>query len=170
MSGASEAPGLLDRVRRALGERGLRIVEHDVLDDARVIVLAVPDGRPPPRKAVAPGTRAASLRIGERVVDLDRRAVMGPEGTIPLAPREADLLRLLARHRGRTLPRRELMARLWGPGVSAGALDTAVHRLRKKVESEPSRPRWIVAVRGRGFRLEPEPGGAVWSDTTAESS
>ncbi len=73
----------------------------------------------------------------------------------PLTIQEADLLGYLARAE-RTVPRSELLQRVWGyaPTVSSRAVDATVSRLRAKLEPDPSTPQSLISVRGKGYRLE----------------
>ena len=87
--------------------------------------------------------------------------------SIALAPRELDLLLALLRADGAALSRRDLLRDVWGhkAEVSSRTVDTHVAELRRKLETEPSRPRHILTVRKFGYRLalegegEARPGG-----------
>ncbi|MEO0602696.1 MAG: winged helix-turn-helix domain-containing protein, partial [Myxococcota bacterium] len=110
------------------------------------------------------------LHLGPVSVDLSAHLVRGPDGEATLSPLEADLLAFLVAHRGETLPRERLLVEVWGyhqRSVSR-AVDHAVSRLRRKIEVDAARPRWIVSVRGAGYRLQPAPTAAheVPDDTT----
>ena len=73
-----------------------------------------------------------------------------------LAP-ERELLELLLRNAGRVLTRGQLIDRVWGADYvgDTKTLDVHVKRLRSKLEPEPSAPRYIVTVRGLGYKFEP---------------
>jgi DNA-binding response OmpR family regulator len=105
---------------------------------------------------VAPETGArASERIGRVTVHFDRFELETPEGDVRLTTREAGLLRALLDREGEAVERGELLESVWGlrPETRTRVVDTFVHRLRRYVEENPSRPRHIVSVRGHGYRL-----------------
>ncbi|MEW6276993.1 MAG: response regulator transcription factor [Candidatus Eremiobacterota bacterium] len=76
---------------------------------------------------------------------------------VHLSPREMDLMSVLMERPGQIVPREELLERVWGKDFmgEAKTLDVHVRWLRSKLEANPSQPRYIVTVRGRGFRLDP---------------
>ena len=76
--------------------------------------------------------------------------------TGPAALAEFDLLEMLLRNAGRVLTRMQLIDRVWGADYvgDTKTLDVHVKRLRSKVEPEPSTPRYIVTVRGLGYKFE----------------
>ncbi len=102
----------------------------------------------------APGGR---LRAGSRSVDLARREILLADGVVvQLSDREAELLRYLAAHAGRVVPRQELLSQLWGcdaTDIESRSVDMAVARLREKLEDDPSRPAFVVTVRAQGYVL-----------------
>jgi predicted ATPase/Tfp pilus assembly protein PilF/DNA-binding winged helix-turn-helix (wHTH) protein len=104
------------------------------------------------------------LQIGERRVDLDSGEV---HGVGVLRPLERALLRYLADHADRAVPVPELHAAVWGhaPRTESRTAYTTVKRLRPLIEPDPHRPRFLLADRGRGYRLV----GARWiePDTSA---
>ena len=93
--------------------------------------------------------------IGRVTVHFDRFELETPEGTVRLTTREAGLLRALIDREGGALERGELLEQVWGlrADTRTRVVDTFVHRLRRYVEPDPSRPRHIVSVRGHGYRL-----------------
>ena len=94
------------------------------------------------------------LRVGELTVDELRKEVRLQGRTLALSPKEYELLVLLARHPGRVFSPEELAARLW-PDRPMTANDVAqlVYRLRRKLEPDPTKPRFVVTVLGFGYRL-----------------
>ena len=70
--------------------------------------------------------------------------------------READMLRLLYRLRGTPVSRNEFLDQVWGMDrfPSTRTVDQHVAKLRKKIEPEPKKPRFLVTVHGLGYRLE----------------
>ncbi len=104
----------------------------------------------------APATPEGSLAFGEVVVDFDRRTVTRHGTDLHLSRRELDLLAALASPPGRVHTREDLLDLLWPGGnlVDSRTLDTHVHRLRTKIEVDPSAPHHLMTVRGVGFRLD----------------
>jgi DNA-binding response OmpR family regulator len=100
---------------------------------------------------------AASSRsevIGRVTVHFDRFELETPEGPVRLTTRRrASCARWSSGKR--RLERGELLEQVWGlrPDTRTRVVDTFVHRLRRYVEPDPSRPRHIVSVRGQGYRL-----------------
>lgn len=96
------------------------------------------------------------LQLPEGIeVDLDRLEVHRPEGTVPLTPREGDILRYLIQHRDRVVSRDDLLVDVWNytnGKVETRTVDIHIVGLRRKVEPEPGSPRLIQTVRGRGYR------------------
>jgi two-component system alkaline phosphatase synthesis response regulator PhoP len=88
-------------------------------------------------------------------VDLDRREVRFEDGArTELTEREAELLRYLAANAGRAIAREEILSRVWrmNPrGLDTRTIDMHVARLREKLRDEPSDPRVILTVRGKGY-------------------
>ncbi len=77
---------------------------------------------------------------------------------VEITAQELRLLRALLQNRGRVLSRDQLIESAWGHGVAITdrAVDTHVFNLRKKIEPAPSEPRFLVGVRGLGYRFEEE--------------
>jgi len=94
---------------------------------------------------------AESVRFGPFVFHISRGELRRGDEPIHLTDREKDILRLLAASPGETVPRLSLA----GGGAAAGerAVDVQVNRLRRKIESDPTNPLFLQAVRGVGYRL-----------------
>jgi len=105
------------------------------------------------RSAAAP--TEGQIARGDLVIDYDRRRVLRAGEEIRLTPREFELLDLLARHAGKVLTHRVLLRTIWG----ANAVDQPEHvrvlvnALRKKIEPDPTRPRYIVTEAWVGYRF-----------------
>lgn len=105
------------------------------------------------------------VRIGDVVVDRVAKRVIrqcpmgGAEQDVRLTPTEWHLLDVLLRYPGRLLSRQQLLAEVWGPGYAraAGNLRLYMTQLRRKLEPDPARPRWLVTERGMGYRFQPDP-------------
>jgi DNA-binding response OmpR family regulator len=102
-------------------------------------------------------TDVRSLEIDGRSIDLERRQVKRPDDScITLTEREAAILRYLAVHQDRAVDRQELLHQVWGlnpKGLHTRTVDMHVVRLREKVEPDPSDPRIVLTVRGKGYML-----------------
>jgi two-component system response regulator RegX3 len=98
-----------------------------------------------------------TLAAGPVRMDVERHVVTVDGTTVQLPLKEFELLELLLRNAGRVLTRGQLIDRVWGADYvgDTKTLDVHVKRLRSKVEPEPSAPRYIVTVRGLGYKFEP---------------
>lgn len=99
----------------------------------------------------------ADIAFGAVAVDFVRREVTVDEVPVHLSRREFDLLAVLLTPARRVRTREELIDLLWPDRFLSDSrtLDTHIHRLRAKLEPDPAEPRFIVTVRGVGFRLDP---------------
>lgn len=88
-------------------------------------------------------------------VDLSARIVKRRGEEVRLTRTEYDLLRILSTNTGKVLTHRELLQAVWGPeyGDETEYLRTFVKQLRRKLEEDPSRPRYIITEPGIGYRL-----------------
>jgi two-component system KDP operon response regulator KdpE len=95
------------------------------------------------------------VEIGELRVDFARREVSVAGREVRLTPIEWKLLSLLARHAGRVVTHRQILREVWGPTHSQQSHTVRVHMagLRKKIEADPARPRWLVTEPAVGYRL-----------------
>jgi len=95
------------------------------------------------------------LEAGNIGIDPVARVVHVAGKPIELTPREFDLLHFFARNPGRVYSRLELLNQVWGYQHDGyeHTVNTHINRLRMKVESDPARPRRILTVWGRGYRL-----------------
>ncbi|MGU3410724.1 response regulator [Microbacterium sp. M1A1_1b] len=110
------------------------------------------------RRATAGADAAPAVRIGELVVDLVAKQVTPPSGpAIRLTPTEWRLLEVLLANPDRLMTREMLLTEVWGPshGTDSGYLRLYVAQLRRKLEPDPSSPRYIVTESGMGYRFTP---------------
>jgi two-component system response regulator RegX3 len=100
---------------------------------------------------------APTLSAGPVRMDVERHVVSVGGEAIPLPLKEFELLELLLRNAGRVLTRGQLIDRVWGADYfgDTKTLDVHVKRLRSKIEPEPSAPRYLITVRGLGYKFEP---------------
>jgi two-component system response regulator RegX3 len=75
---------------------------------------------------------------------------------VEVTPLELKLLEAFVCSRGRTLTRAQLLDQVWGPGtfITDRVVDNHITRLRKKIEATPGEPRYLVSVRGIGYRFD----------------
>ncbi|MFM2415331.1 MAG: DNA-binding response regulator in two-component regulatory system with KdpD [Pseudomonadota bacterium] len=100
------------------------------------------------------------IEIGELRIDLAQRLVSVAGSEVHLTPIEYRLLTLLARHAGKVLTHRQLLRDVWGPGQvgQTHTLRVRMAELRKKIERDPARPRFVINEPGVGYRLREPPG------------
>jgi two-component system KDP operon response regulator KdpE len=96
-----------------------------------------------------------TLRIAELELDLEKRAVTMRSEPVHLTPHEFDLLRMLAQNEGKLLTHKAILREVWGPAyqLESSYLHVFVSQLRRKLETDPARPRYILTEPGAGYRL-----------------
>jgi two-component system, OmpR family, KDP operon response regulator KdpE len=116
------------------------------------------------RAAVRRGQPAAPedpvVRTTAFTVDLaDKRVTDAAGAEVRLTPTEWSVLEVLARNPGRLISQRQLLREVWGPGYATQThyLRVYLAQLRRKLEPEPGRPRYLRTEPGLGYRLEVEP-------------
>ncbi|MCW2933459.1 MAG: two component transcriptional regulator, winged helix family [Actinomycetia bacterium] len=113
------------------------------------------------------------VQLGDLTIDLAAKRVIkastsgedaGNSGNsdnsdIRLTPTEWHLLEVLLRNPGKLLSQRQLLNDVWGPGYgnAAGNLRLYMAQLRRKIEPDPARPRWLITEPGMGYRYQPAP-------------
>jgi two-component system KDP operon response regulator KdpE len=114
-----------------------------------------------------PGTEdPPQVRLGDLLVDLAAKRVIrltaqggetAGEGDVRLTPTEWHLLEVLLRNPGKLLSHRQLLLDVWGPGYdnAGGNLRLYMAQLRRKLERDPARPRWLITEPGMGYRYQP---------------
>lgn len=107
------------------------------------------------RAGQAPAAGAAAFKVGDRTVDLTRQLVVSPDGDAPLGYYESEILRLLHEHVGEAVPRGDLLERIWGAGVYPAdrTVDNHIVSLRRKLEPDPKKPRYILTAHAVGYKL-----------------
>ncbi len=90
-------------------------------------------------------------------VDLAAKRVSRDDGNVSLTPTEWQLLEVLVRNRGRLVTQRQLLQEVWGPAyeTESNYLRVYMAQLRRKLEPEPSRPRYLLTESGMGYRFDP---------------
>ena len=91
-------------------------------------------------------------------MDVAARVVSRGGRRVELAPRELDLLFAMVRNRDKVVSRQQLLTEVWGHTgeVVTRTVDTPVAELRRKLEADPSSPRYIQTVRKVGYRFDTE--------------
>jgi len=99
-----------------------------------------------------------TVMLGDVTIDLAAKRVTRNQRDIRLTPTEWHLLEFLLRHPGKLLSQRQLLQEVWGPGYSdaTGNLRLYMAQLRRKLEPDPARPRWLLTEPGMGYRFQPD--------------
>lgn len=110
------------------------------------------------RHAHRQGPQEKALKIGELVIDLAARTVVVENRTVHLTPLEYKLLVTLAKNAGKVLTHRYLLKEVWGPhdALENHYLRVFVASLRRKLEADPARPRYLLTEQGVGYRFTAE--------------
>jgi len=100
---------------------------------------------------------AAPLVIRDLSINLADGTVLRGADELPLTRTEFQLLSAMAAHPGRIFSREMLLGEVWGYDAlpDSKVVDMHVHRLRSKLERDPTRPQYVMTVRGRGYRVAP---------------
>ena len=95
------------------------------------------------------------FRAGDLTIDYDRRRVLRQETEIRLTPKEFELLSLLARNHDRVLTHRAILKAIWGPNAveQTEHLWTLVAQVRRKIEPDPARPKYLLSEPWVGYRF-----------------
>lgn len=107
------------------------------------------------RRAAPENAAPTSLRAGDLEIDLDRRLLRRSGEEVHLTPTEFDLLALLMKNQGALLPHAKLLRTVWGPeyGQELEYLRAYVRTLRKKIETDPAQPKYILTEPWVGYRF-----------------
>jgi two-component system KDP operon response regulator KdpE len=146
-----------------LSARDLESEKVEALDAGADDYVNKPIGVPELLARVRAGLRGRERRFASQAVfksadltiDFARRKVTIEDEDIHLTPREYDLLRVLARHAGRVVTHKQVIAAVWGAGANVDAqfVRVLVGQVRQKLEAEPSAPRLLTTEPGLGYRL-----------------
>lgn len=92
---------------------------------------------------------------GDLLLDIPRHVVEVYGEPVELTPREFELLAMLAKNAGRVVTTQDLVREAWGMDEETAVdnLKPYIHYLRRKLEKDPTSPRWVTTVRGIGYRL-----------------
>ena len=155
---------LLARMRAAARRAGSPEDQPQVRRGALVVDLAGKRvSRDPGQAGSSPAVPAGdspAIPAGDSAAGLAGGSPAGQD--IRLPPTEWHLLEVLLRNPGKLLSQRQLLAEVWGPGYAdaAGNLRLYMAQLRRKLEPDPARPRWLLTEPGMGYRYQPGPDAA----------
>ncbi len=107
-------------------------------------------------RRASPAPDEPVVAAGDFTVDLAAKRVTRGGGDVRLTPTEWQLLEVLVRNSGRLVSQRQLLHEVWGPGyeTEGNYLRVFVAQLRRKLEPDPSRPRYLLTEAGRGYRFQ----------------
>jgi len=107
-------------------------------------------------RRIAPAPESAVVETPDFSVDLAAKKVTGPAGELRLTPTEWGLVEVLVRNAGKLVSQRRLLQEVWGPqyGEEANYLRVHMAHIRRKLEPDPSRPRYFITEPGMGYRFE----------------
>jgi two-component system, OmpR family, KDP operon response regulator KdpE len=108
-------------------------------------------------RRASPAPDEPVVTIGDLTIDLARKRVTRAGSDVRLTPTEWQLLEVLVRNSDRLVTQRQLLQEVWGPGyqTEAGYLRVYVANLRRKLEPDPSAPRYLLTEPGMGYRFRP---------------
>jgi DNA-binding response OmpR family regulator len=98
------------------------------------------------------------IRSGEIEIDVEKLQALRSGELVPLTAIEFRLLRYLVSHPNRPFSRSALIEEVWGFNGEIGSdrtVDVHIRHLRQKIEEDPANPRWILTVRGVGYKFQP---------------
>ncbi len=103
-----------------------------------------------------PPAEAESLKVGELEIDVARHQAFLRGQPLELSPKEFELLLFLARNKGFVFNREQLLDKVWGYDYAGETrtVDVHIRWLRQKIETDPAKPRYLLTVRGAGYKLE----------------
>ena len=155
LRGWLEAPIL---ILSAVGEEGEKVAALDAGADDYVtkpfgIDELLARLRAALRRALPRGE--PTIEVGDLTVDLEKHAVVRDGELIRLTPHEFGMLSLFARNQGKLLTHRTILKEVWGPAyqVESHYLHVYVSQLRRKIEPDSTRPRYILTEPGAGYRF-----------------
>ena len=104
-----------------------------------------------------PAEEEAVVETTDFVVDLTAKVVMRDDAEIRLTPTEWHLVEILVRNPGRLISQRQLLQEVWGPtyGEETNYLRVFMAQIRRKLEPDPSDPKYFITEPGMGYRFEP---------------
>lgn len=125
------------------------------------------------RRSPARPSRRESLTLAGRSIDFDRREAVLPSGARrTLTEREAEVIGYLAANPGRAVSRDELLQRVWGldpRGTHTRTVDMTIARIRETLDDDPTDPKVVQTVRGKGYMLVADNGPSSRANSGADA-
>ncbi|HEY7438365.1 MAG TPA: response regulator [Acidimicrobiia bacterium] len=112
-------------------------------------------------RRASPADEDAVVATPDFTIDLAAKRVTNAAGEeVRLTPTEWQIVEVLVRHSGKLVSQRQLLQEVWGPAyeTETNYLRVFIAQVRRKLEPQPSRPRYFVTEPGMGYRFEPVPG------------
>ncbi len=108
------------------------------------------------RRHLSASSEPSAMQVGELRMDIARHEVHVQARPVELTPREFQILKQFMGSPGLVLSRQDLLNRVWGTdyALEEHALDVHIHSLRHKIELHPSKPAFILTIRGVGYKLQ----------------
>jgi two-component system KDP operon response regulator KdpE len=155
---ASDAPIIMLTVRNA--ERDKVAALDAGADDYVVKPFSIEELLARIRAALrryAPGDALPAFVSKDLNIDFEMRRVTVRDGIVHLTPKEYDVLKHLVANQGKPLTHRRLLQLVWGPdyGEETDNLRVVINQLRKKIEANPARPKYILTEPWVGYRFQP---------------
>ncbi len=109
-------------------------------------------------RRAAPADEEAVVTTSAFTIDLAAKRVTRDGAEVHLTPTEWHLIEMLVRHQGKLVSQRQLLQEVWGPQyeTETNYLRVYLAQVRRKLEPDPSRPRYFITEPGMGYRFEPE--------------
>lgn len=106
-------------------------------------------------RRLAPTEENSVVTCGDLTIDLALRRVLRENNEIKLTPTEYEIIKILAQHAGRVLTHKQLLKAVWGNTYNEDTHYVRIYigQLRRKIEVDPARPRYIITESGVGYRL-----------------
>ena len=103
-----------------------------------------------------PDVKGDVLTVGDIKVDIARHQASKGATTLQLTPKEFDLLAFLTKNKGFVFSRSQILEKVWGYDFAGDTrtVDVHIRWLRQKIEADPNNPRYLITVRGAGYKLE----------------
>jgi two-component system KDP operon response regulator KdpE len=110
----------------------------------------------------APGDALPPFQSKDLTIDFETRRVTVRDRDVHLTPKEYDVLKHLVANQGKPLTHRRLLQAVWGPdyGEETESLRVVINQLRKKLEADPARPKYILTEPWVGYRFQPPKAGS----------
>ena len=103
----------------------------------------------------SPGGPAEKLTLGTVEIDFKAYTASRDGASLPMTPKEFELLKFLWQHRNQSVSRDQLLTNVWGydEALSTRTIDNFILKLRQKIENDPSKPKHILTIHGLGYKF-----------------